>query len=109
MAAAPAPAQCGGVHGSIPQLHEVVVELEQRQRRARHLERRDVAAHQPADRVEAGIAQSALDLAIEQYSSSCGVPPIPFTNGSTFAPLAAPRSLTTASTMTSAISRALPS
>src|SRR3954464_12797866 len=66
MSTSRAPAQRGGVDRSIPQLDQVVIELDQRQRRARHLERRDVAAHEPAHRLEAGFAQAALDLAVEQ-------------------------------------------
>ena len=42
----------GGVHRSIPQRGQLVVELEQRERRAGHLQRRDVAADQPAGRLE---------------------------------------------------------
>src|SRR5690242_5223338 len=43
-----APAQGGGVHGCVPVVSHLVVELEQRDRAALHLERGDVVADQVA-------------------------------------------------------------
>src|SRR3954464_4405282 len=54
------PSQSGGVDGRVPQSDEVVVGLQQRDRAARHLERRDVVADQrPGDRDSRLVEQSA--------------------------------------------------
>src|SRR4051794_37540193 len=72
------PAERGGVDGSIPQLRQLVVELEQRQRCPGHLQRRDVRTDQRADRLQPGRAQPALDLPVEQVEleQRCAAHPV---------------------------------
>src|SRR5438132_14029249 len=58
------PTQCRGVHRRVPELCQLFVELEHRQRRAGHLERCDVASDQVARRLHARGAELLVDLSI---------------------------------------------
>src|SRR5690348_7616465 len=60
------PAQRGGVNRRIPKLCQLIVQLQHGQRRACHLERRDVAADEVARGLEPGLAQLRLDVPIEK-------------------------------------------
>ena len=59
------PAKRRRVDGSIPQIGQLLIELEHRQRCPGHLERGDVAADQAARRVETAVAQQSLDVRVE--------------------------------------------
>src|SRR4029077_18319252 len=61
-----APAQRGSVHRRVPELRELLVQLEDRQRSAGHLERRYVAADQVARGLDARSPQLLVDLAIKK-------------------------------------------
>ena len=54
------------MHRSIPQLLELVIKLEERERCARHLEGGDVAADEVPHRVEPALAEQTLHLAVQQ-------------------------------------------
>src|SRR5690348_17351462 len=58
------PAQRRCVHRRIPQLRQLLVQLQHGQRRAGHLERRDVTADQVARGLDPRLAQLRLDVPI---------------------------------------------
>ena len=80
-------ASAGSVHRRVPVADHLVVELDQRDRAALHLERGDVVADQVAlDRSARAPERSSPTSAYITYSSISGVPPMPLTNASTRSP-----------------------
>ena len=76
-----------------PRADHLVVELEQRDRAALHLQRRDVVADQRALDLDARARRASWrPRRTSTYSSISGVPPMPLTNASTWSPEANGRS-----------------
>src|SRR5688500_7066130 len=60
------PAEGGRTDRGIPEGRQLVVQLEQGQRGPGHLQRRDVVADELANGLQPGLAQQAVDLAVQQ-------------------------------------------
>src|SRR4051812_37877752 len=60
-----APPQRRGVHGRVPEAEELVVDPQQRDRAARHLERGDVVADQPPLDRDPALLQEVVELAVD--------------------------------------------
>src|SRR5579871_2183728 len=67
-----APPQARGLDGSIPQPGQFVIQDEERERRAGHLEARDVVAHQAAADRQPLCGEPLVDLVVEQVELDLG-------------------------------------